>query len=472
MSSITPFISTGLRTRVARRRAIFGAALALSLLGGCVAQPLGPNRLPDAAAGQVPAKAAISRSPPASTETRSPAERAAAAEGRTTGAVAPSGNAPTAETGSAAQGATRNVLGARVPVTIRVAPDGDAATIAQAARLARDGDTVEVQAGEYRGDVATWPQKRLTIRAVGGRARLIADGKAAQGMGIWVIPNGEFLIEGFDFEGARVSDRNGAGIRFHRGKLIVRDSRFIDNENGILTGSDSGSELVIDRCMFSGNGYGDGQSHNLYVGKIGHLVVRGSYFRKAKVGHLLKSRARISDVSYNRLTDEKSGSASYELEFPSGGRVTAIGNLIEQSAGTENSTIVSYGAEGYTWPENTLAFVHNTVVNRREAGGVFVRVKAGDARVLLANNLFVGKGSLQIDAPLRDVGNFTPSLTAFVNPDSYDFRPKADAPFIGRAVDPSGDGWPDYQMTHRYVHERRLEPLAAGRAATPGAFQP
>jgi hypothetical protein len=111
-------------------------------------------------------------------------------------------------------------------------------------------------------------------------------------------------------------------------------------------------------------------------------------------------------------------------------------------------------------------------VNRRDAGGIFVRVRAGNARVLLADNLFVGKGTLKIDAPLRDVGNFTPPLSAFVDPDSYDFRPKPDASCIGRAVKAGGEGWPDYPMTHRYFHERHLETQAPERATTPGAFQP
>lgn len=31
--------------------------------------------------------------------------------------------------------------------------------------LARDGDLIEVDAGEYRGDVAVWTQDRLRLRA-------------------------------------------------------------------------------------------------------------------------------------------------------------------------------------------------------------------------------------------------------------------------------------------------------------------
>ena len=54
-----------------------------------------------------------------------------------------------------------------------------------AARAARDGDVIEIAAGDYRGDVAVWRADNLTIRGVGGRARLEANGEAAQGKAIW-----------------------------------------------------------------------------------------------------------------------------------------------------------------------------------------------------------------------------------------------------------------------------------------------
>jgi len=51
----------------------------------------------------------------------------------------------------------------------------------------RDGDIVEIMAGVYPRDAAVWRQNNLTIRAVGGRAHLEANGAHAEGKGIWVI---------------------------------------------------------------------------------------------------------------------------------------------------------------------------------------------------------------------------------------------------------------------------------------------
>ena len=110
-------------------------------------------------------------------------------------------------------------------------------TIAAAAGLARDGATVEVDAGDYVGDTAVWTQNDISLRAVGGRVRLIAAGKAADGKGIWVVRGERMVVEGFDFSGAAVPDRNGAGIRLDRGSLRVRDCSFTHNEMGILTNS-------------------------------------------------------------------------------------------------------------------------------------------------------------------------------------------------------------------------------------------
>ncbi len=64
--------------------------------------------------------------------------------------------------------------------TLRVGPGEQFTHIAGAARQAKDGDTVEILLGEYRGDVATWNQKALTIRGLGPRPVLIADGKSAE----------------------------------------------------------------------------------------------------------------------------------------------------------------------------------------------------------------------------------------------------------------------------------------------------
>lgn len=287
-------------------------------------------------------------------------------------------------------------------------------SIAKAARLASTSSVIEVEAGDYLGDVAVWQQDGLTIRAVGGRVRLVALGASAEGKGIWVVRAEGMLIEGFDFEGAAVPSRNGAGIRFDRGSLLVRDCTFKRNEMGFLTNNDPSSVLEIDNCEFSHNHRPDGHNHNLYVGQIAKLTVKNSYFHHAHTGHLLKSRAAENYIVNNQITDEVGGTASYELEFPNGGIAHVQGNLIAQNTSTENEHLVSFGAEGYKWPRNEIHLENNTLVNPLVNGGVFLRVAPGADLIRGVNNRLVGAGTLETAGTGEYRNNVKISLKDFV----------------------------------------------------------
>jgi hypothetical protein len=353
---------------------------------------------------------------------------------------------------------------------IQVGPGRKIRTLYQASLLARDGDVLEVDAGEYPGDVVVWKGMRLTIRGVGGRARLIASGQAAEQKAIWVVRSGEITAEKIDFVGARVPAKNGAGIRFEGGRLTIRDCLFDDNENGILTGNDGQAQLRIENSEFSNNGAGDGQSHNLYVGSIAQLSVVGSYFHHARVGHLLKSRARENRIQYNRLTDELGGRASYEMEFPNGGLAIVVGNVVEQSSTTQNPVIVSFGAEGYRHPRNELYLVNNTISDNRPKGGIFLRVYTGAQRVAAINNLLVGRSAVEVPPGSDLRGNINVDWDQFVLAARHDYRLRPDATVIGKAL-PTGrvDG-ADLRPTHEYRHPRSRSELD-GRMFSPGALQ-
>lgn len=104
-------------------------------------------------------------------------------------------------TAAQSDGGAEARIGGRV---LRVGPERELRSLAAASMQARNGDTIEVDAGEYRADVAVWTQEQLTIRAVGGRARMVAAGANAEGKAIWVMRSGSMLVENIDFSGARV----------------------------------------------------------------------------------------------------------------------------------------------------------------------------------------------------------------------------------------------------------------------------
>jgi hypothetical protein len=315
--------------------------------------------------------------------------------------------------------------------TWRVGPDRSLKTPSAAAAVARDGDTVLIDAGTYVGDVATWTQDDLTLRGDGGRAHLLADGQSAQGKAIWVIAGDRTKVDRLEFSGATVPDQNGAGIRQEGDGLTVTRSWFHHNQNGILAGANPESDIVIRRSRFFRSGAGDGYTHNLYIGSVRSLTVTGSYLWGADVGHELKSRAATNTIVGNRITDDDA-TASYSVDLPNGGRSLIAGNVIIQGPNSENSTLISYGAEGFTDVSRTLWVVNNTFVNRRTTG-TFVGLAEG-SRTNLRNNLLVGPGDLTnlVETPVS--ANRRVGLEDFADPTADDFRLLPTSPAIDRGV--------------------------------------
>ena len=250
--------------------------------------------------------------------------------------------------------------------------------LVDALRRAADGDVIELAPGDYRGEVGVIEQKRLTLRGVlgdvGGRPVLHAAGRHAEGKATLVVRDGEVQIENIEFRGSRVPDGNGAGIRFERGRLTVLNCAFFDNQMGILTSNAADAELVVRDSVFGQAPQGMRLPHLLYVGRIARFTLSGSRISGGAQGHLVKSRARVSEVRDNQLVDGAGGQAAYELEFPNGGDVTVVGNVVGQSAGTRNPVLVSYGVEGYGAGPHRLMLSNNTLINEARRTAVFVRV--------------------------------------------------------------------------------------------------
>ena len=160
---------------------------------------------------------------------------------------------------------------------LKVGPDQPLQRPSDAARVAQDNDIIEIEAGRYVGDVALWTQNGLLLRGVNGRPHLDSQGRTAQDQGIWVFRGNDIVVENIEFSGARARSRNGSGIRFFGRNLTVRDSYFHDNEDGVLTYTAPDGDVLIERSVFAHNGAGDGQSHNIYIGKVRSFTLRFSH---------------------------------------------------------------------------------------------------------------------------------------------------------------------------------------------------
>jgi hypothetical protein len=303
-------------------------------------------------------------------------------------------------------------LVARVPAgaaTVwRVGPAEAHTRLADALQRAADGDTIAVLPGTYRGDVAVIRQRRLHIVGLGERPLFDAAGQHAEGKAIWVVKDGDITVENIAFCGARVPDHNGAGIRFERGRLQLRRCAFHDNQMGLLTSNHPEAELDIDHCQFGAAPDNPGAlPHLLYVGRIARLRLHGSLLQQGRIGHLLKCRARQSEITGNRFDDGRSGRASYLIDLPNGGAALVEGNVLVQSPLTENPVMLAFGAEGQPWPHSRLTLRGNTFINRRVQGGSFVRVWAdrlpADSTVLSSHNRLLGPGDLVLGPAGRSV---------------------------------------------------------------------
>ena len=264
-------------------------------------------------------------------------------------------------------------------------------TIRAAAAASQNGDTIHITAGDYRGDVATWNASNLTICGIGGRARLYADGVHEGGKGIWVIRGSSTTVHSVEFHGAKVPDQNGAGIRQEGPTLTLRDTGFYDNENGILTDDGTNSTITIEYSEFARNGFGDGQSHNIYIGQIGLLNVRNSFFHEARIGHNLKTRARENIIENSYFMDGINGTSSYLLNFDNGGRAVLRGNFLHKGPLADNSILITHYANIWGAGYNSLTLEHNTLVSTYSSGQ-FININTG-APVTLTANIFAGTNS-------------------------------------------------------------------------------
>lgn len=356
--------------------------------------------------------------------------------------------------------------------TLQVGSGKTYAAPCAAIAAAANGDVIEIDAGTYSGDVCAVTKNGLTLRGMGGLAKLDAAGKNSGGKAIWVIAGNDTTVENIEFMNASVPDQNGAGIRQEGANLTVRRCYFHNNEDGILAGDNASSTITIEYTEFANNGFGDGQSHNLYINHVGKLVFQYNYSHHAKIGHLLKSRATENWIVYNRLTGED-GTDSYEIDLPNGGRSYIIGNLIQQGPNTDNSSMVAYRREGANPanPSTELFVINNSFVNERPNGSTFLNIDPGVAdAVVVRNNIFVGPGTLITQGNAVMGSNFQGD-PKFVNQAGFDYHLDPTSPCVNAGEAPGMGAGSDLTPKSHYVHPATSAPRTLVDKIDIGAYE-
>jgi hypothetical protein len=272
--------------------------------------------------------------------------------------------------------------------------------LSEAVRAAHSGDVIYVKAGLYKNDFTTI-DKDLTIVGVGGKAHLAASGLIGNGKAI-LITRADVTLDNIEFSGARVADHNGAGIRYEKGSLTIKDSYFHHNENGLLAAPTSAGRITITDSEFDHNGRGDGRTHGVYVNKLAKLTIENSEFHDTDGGHHLKSRALATEVRGSTF-DDGSGDSAYAIDLPNGGAAVVMHNTLIQGSHAGNKYVVHYGGETSAPYPGTLVLADNDFVNHAAKNAVAVLNQT--SRILdIRDNDFVDFGKI-VTGPAHLTGN-------------------------------------------------------------------
>lgn len=272
---------------------------------------------------------------------------------------------------------------------LKVGPGAEFPVPSAAAQAAHAGDVIEIAAGNYP-DCATWPSAAhsITIRAVGD-GPVVMFGIVCEYKASFVIKGDDVTVEGITFTGARAPFHNGAGIRAEGKNLTIENSRFVDNEEGLLAAPKPGSTIVIRNSFFKGNGNclsPGGCAHGVYVNPIERLVVENCTFLEQHIGHHIKSRATRTELVGNTIEDGPAGTASYLVDIPNGGSLVMRDNILEKGPHSDNPMVaVTLGEEGNTNVTAEIIIENNRFRNDLPHQTIFVRNLTGTNAVINGN---------------------------------------------------------------------------------------
>ena len=221
--------------------------------------------------------------------------------------------------------------------------------------------TIAIAPGTYRQCAVQTAGSVSYLAAQPGTA--IFDSVTCEGKAALVLRGREASVSGIVFRGMAVPDFNGAGIRLEKGNLTVAQSWFTDSQQGILSGDDQNSRIVIDKSTFSGLGTCEGSggcAHSIYIGDYGHLRVTRSRFEKGNGGHYVKARAARVDVASSSFDDSTGQETNYMIDLPAGAVGQITNNWFVQGLSKENySSFIAVGAEGKLHSSDGLQIAGN-----------------------------------------------------------------------------------------------------------------
>jgi hypothetical protein len=266
----------------------------------------------------------------------------------------------------------------------------DAVTVANRDVSAGNYYVINLAPGTYINDFPT-VSRPMTIQVdpafAPQQATLMATVPLPNAKGI-ILTVSSLTVRGLVFIGAQISNDlggNGAAIRDQNpdntpASLVVDNSVFHDNQEGILQCCDADEKITIINSQFKNNGNPDPDfyQHGIYINQAANLTVVNSLFCGQLIDHDIKSRAAETVVASSQIytgegapasTGCRTGNASFNIQAADGGIVVLAGNTLVQGP-AQNRKIVSYGAEGMPYADNSLIVSKNSFVSTTGSIGV------------------------------------------------------------------------------------------------------
>lgn len=283
--------------------------------------------------------------------------------------------------------------------TLHVGPNSQYKAPSEAIQAATDGDTVEIEAGVYY-DCSRVTADHLLIVGLDDGATFsdtTCDGKAQL-----VVKSQDVTIKNVNFERARVSDGNGAGIRAEGRDLTIEKARFTNNQSAILAAASPHSVITIRNSIFENNGACTPTGRciaTLSIGDIARLHVEKSTLTGARGGMLVLSGARRTEIYSSTLSDGPEGK-SIGLVQANIGSLVLDDNKLQKKTPYANRAAAVFVLPSDA-PQGDLIFTNNSYVDETGQPSAFVINYSGAAPSISGNVIPVGEEEISNDGILR-----------------------------------------------------------------------